>query len=182
MVCLASSLVLISCWLLQPGPPRGLSHGADRKPVSPVVPRRAAILGASALCALSVAGPARAEEDCMATCLRECKQLVPGNDGYCTENCKTACAAIAAKAATDAPVVSQSASVGGSGGPEYVPEVRGSSGSIGIFGRASDNGVERFAATLFGATKQGSDPRRADRDAFVDDVVSSFKTGVLKEK
>lgn len=162
-------------------PPRatlagGIGRGTD---VAHAMPRRTALLGASALCALSAVGPARADEDCMAMCMRECKQLVPGNDGYCAENCQTACASIAAKESSDASLA-QSASTAAVDDAPDVP--RGSSGSVGIFGRSSDNGVERFAATLFGATKQGSDPRVADRDAFVGDVVDSFKTGVLKAR
>lgn len=174
----------------------------------------------------------------MTTCLRECKQLVPGNDGYCMENCQTACAAIEAKesAAGTAPFAPLSASTDIAGrAADDAPDVRGSSESIGIFGRESDSGVEKFAATLFGtrapcgrlcssarparqvppsgaafgaqracthgaallltgpaspaphtphagATKQASDPRVANRDEFVDEVVSSFKSGVMKSR
>jgi hypothetical protein len=143
------------------------------------MPRRTALF-APVVCAFAAAGAARADEDCMTQCLRECKQLVPGNDGYCEENCKTACVALAAKAAASDPEPA-AAKEPTAGQDDDVLVSRGSE-SVGIFGRASDSGVERFAASIFGATKQGTDVRVADRDAFVNDIVNSFKDGVLRSR
>jgi hypothetical protein len=141
-----------------------------------IMPRRAALFG-SAFCALTAAtSPAHADESCMSTCLRECKALVPGNDGYCEDNCKVACATIAAKEASASSDVAVALADGsGASKDDDTVEMRGSD-SVGVFGRASDSGLERFAASIFGATKQASDPRVADRDAFVNDIVSSFKS------
>ncbi|KAG8470188.1 hypothetical protein KFE25_008609 [Diacronema lutheri] len=174
---------VLAALALQPASPARIA--GQRPGGAHAMPRRAALLGASALCAFTAVRPARADEPCMTTCLRECKQLVPGNDGYCMENCQTACAAIEAKesAAGTAPFAPLSASTDIAGrAADDAPDVRGSSESIGIFGRESDSGVEKFAATLFGATKQASDPRVANRDEFVDEVVSSFKSGVMKSR
>jgi hypothetical protein len=182
LVLFICAISLLQPSLLQPSllqPSRG---GIARSPSTPAaaVPRRAALLAAAtAFCAATTIGPARADEDCMTQCLRECKALVPGNDGYCVENCKTACASIAAKVGETDPgpkpegVASASAD---DDGPVAV-----GSDSVGIFGRASDSGVERFAATLFGATKQAANVRVADREGFVNDIFSSFNSGVLKK-
>lgn len=175
---MALALSLACVALLSPAPGGAIrggmlpTHGAT----AGVMPRRAALFGTAFFALTAATSPARADESCMGTCLRECKALVPGNDGYCEDNCKVACATIAAK---EASAGTESAFVSESGGDaskdDDAVEARGSD-SVGIFGRASDSGIERFAASLFGATKQASDPRVADRDAFVNDIVTSFKS------
>ncbi|KAJ1619757.1 hypothetical protein T492DRAFT_1083280 [Pavlovales sp. CCMP2436] len=171
-------LAAFVCALL-PSSPVLPARSVARSPLAPAMPRRAALLAATAFCAATTIGPARADEDCMTQCLRECKALVPGNDGYCVENCKSACAVISAKVG-EAELESKPSGVASVSADDDGPVPVGSD-SVGIFGRASDSGVERFAATLFGATKQAANVRVADREGFVNDIFSSFNSGVLKK-
>jgi len=96
--------------------------------------------------------------------------LVPGNDGYCLENCKSTCANMGNDGAGSADTASSS----GSASPAAADDSTVGSAEVGLFGRASGGGVEKLAASLFGATKQGSDPNVADKDAYVGGILDSL--------
>lgn len=109
---------------------------------------------------------ALAVEDCLESCRVECRALVPGNEGYCEDNCKTTCADSAAQQPLT--IIEE----------DGAKEVVNTAPEVGLFGRASGNSVERLAASVFGANKQGQDVKVADKDAYVNDIVRSFQDAV----
>ena len=122
---------------------------------------------------------------CKLECFRECNNLAPGNQGYCTTQCDTYCDSLPTEKTgkgdvlrSDADSATASVKLGGSEEREAAAAGALNNGIFGDSGVSYSSGVEDLFATVFGAKRQAKNVNEADIGGFASDIGSAAKAAI----